>query len=157
MLCIRLQIMKTSTVSPDKQRKDITKILARNLSLAFACGCLGGFLNSIAVWLFGFARITALFNVQIAPTLTASWLYPRIVWGGIWGFLFLLPFFPRKYLYKGIVLSLLPTLIQLFIVFPLKANKGILGIELGSLTPIFVLFFNFVWGITTASWLKISR
>lgn len=149
--------MKTSTVSASTQRKNIAKVIARNSSLAFASGCLGGFFNSITVWLFGFARITALFNVQIAPTLTASWLYPRIVWGGIWGFLFLLPFFPKKYLYKGILLSLFPTLIQLFIVFPLKANKGILGIELGSLTPIFVLFFNFVWGITAAFWLKISR
>ena len=149
--------MKSSTVSPPKQKKDITKIIAKNLSLVFAAGCLGGFLNSITVWLFGIAGITALFNVQIAPTLTAAWLYPRIVWGGIWGFLFLLPFFPRKYLYKGILLSLLPTLIQLFVVFPLKANKGIMGIELGSLTPIFVILFNCVWGITAAFWLKISK
>ncbi|MGB3642470.1 MAG: hypothetical protein WBA39_33545 [Rivularia sp. (in: cyanobacteria)] len=149
--------MESSTISSPKQKKEIIKIIARNLSLVFAAGCLGGFLNSIAVWLFGFAGITALFNVQIAPNLTASWLYPRIVWGGIWGFLFLLPFFSRKYLYKGILLSLLPSLVQLFIVFPLKANKGILGVELGSLTPIFVLLFNFVWGITVAFWLKISK
>lgn len=149
--------MKTSKVLPVKQKKNIAKIIARNLSLTFASGCIGGFLNSITVWLFGLAGITGLFNVQIAPTLTAPWLYPRIVWGGIWGFLFILPFFQNKYLYKGILLSLLPTLIQLFIVFPLKANKGIIGAELGSFTFIFVLFFNFIWGITTAFWLKISK
>jgi hypothetical protein len=149
--------MKSSIVSPPKQKKDIPRIIVRNLSFVFAAGCLGGFVNSIAVWLFGYVGITALFKVQIAPTLTASWLYPRIVWGGIWGFVFLLPFLQRKYLYKGILLSLLPSLVQLFIVFPLKANKGILGVELGSLTPIFVLIFNFVWGITAAFWLKISK
>jgi len=156
-MCIRLQIMKTSKLSPVKQKKDITKIFVRSISIMFASGCIGSFLNSITVWLFGFVGITALLNVQIAPTLTASWLYPRIVWGGIWGFPFVLPFFTIKYLYKGILLSLLPTVIQLFVVFPLKANKGILGAELGSLTPMFVLFFNFVWGITTAFWLKISK
>ena len=149
--------MKNSTISTPKQKKDIAKIIARNLSFTFASGCLGGFVNSIAVWLFGLAGITALFNVQIAPTLTASWLYPRIVWGGIWGFVFLLPFFPIKYLYKGVLLSLLPTLVQLFVVFPLKANKGIMGVELGSLTPIFVIFFNCIWGITAAFWLKIIK
>ena len=149
--------MKANTISSPKQKKDIYRIVARNLSLVFAAGCLGGFLNSIAVWLFGLIGITGLFNVQIAPTLTAPWLYPRIVWGGIWGLLFLLPFFPRKYILKGVLLSLFPTLVQLFIVFPLQAKKGILGVELGSLTPLFVLFFNFIWGITTGLWLKISR
>ncbi len=149
--------MKTNTISSPKQKKDIYRIVARNLSLVFAAGCLGGFFNSIAVWIFSLAGITGLFNVQIAPTLTAPWLYPRIVWGGIWGLLFLLPFFPRKYIFKGLLLSLFPTLVQLFIVFPLQAKKGILGVELGILTPVFVLFFNFIWGITTGLWLKISK
>lgn len=149
--------MKSNTISSPQEKKDIARIIARNLSLTFASGCLGGFLNSLTVWLFGYIGITALFNVQIAPDLTASWLYPRIIWGGIWGFLFVLPFYQRKYIYKAILLSLIPTLVQLLIVFPLKANKGILGVELGSLTPIFVLFFNFVWGITAALWLKISK
>ncbi len=149
--------MKSNTISSTEQKQDNIRIFIRNLSIVFAAGCLGGLLNSLMVWTFGFTGITAIFNVQIAPTLTPSWLYPRIVWGGIWGFVFLLPFYQRKYLWKGILLSLLPTLVQLFIVFPLQAKKGILGVELGSLTPVFVLLFNFVWGITAAFWLKISR
>ncbi|MEB3215710.1 MAG: hypothetical protein VKN72_05535 [Nostocales cyanobacterium 94392] len=149
--------MKNNTISSTEENKDIARIFMINLSLVFAAGCLGGVLNSLTVWIFGFAGITALFNVKIVPTLTASWLYPRIVWGGIWGFLFILPFYQRKYFFKGILFSLFPSLIQLFIVFPLQAKKGILGVELGSLTPVFVLLFNFVWGITTAFWLKITK
>ncbi|MBE9216167.1 hypothetical protein IQ247_26500 [Plectonema cf. radiosum LEGE 06105] len=149
--------MKSNIISSPEQNQDIAKSFTRNLSLVFTSGCLGGLLNSLTVWVFGFGGITGLFNIQIAPTLTASWLYPRIVWGGIWGFLFLLPFYQRKYLLKGIVLSLFPTLVQLFIIFPLQAKKGVLGVELGSLTPVFVLFFNLIWGITAAFWLKISR
>ncbi|NJL78318.1 MAG: hypothetical protein HC836_21330 [Richelia sp. RM2_1_2] len=148
--------MKSNTISSPEQKQDIASF-TRNISLVFASGCLGGLLNSITVWLFGFVGITSLFNVQIAPTLTAFWLYPRIVWGGIWGFLFLIPFYRNKYVLKGILLSLIPTLVQLLMVFPLQAKKGIFGIELGSLTPIFVIIFNFVWGITAAFWLKISK
>jgi hypothetical protein len=30
--------------------------------------------------------------VAIAPALKLSWLYPRIVWGGLWGLVFVFPF-----------------------------------------------------------------
>ena len=59
--------------------------------LAFSAGALGGLANSLAVWLFGALGITLALGVGIAPGLTPAWLYPRIVWGGLWGFLFLLP------------------------------------------------------------------
>ena len=143
----------TSTSNHTIEQKDLKRIRARKLTLVFASGCLGGTLNSITVWLFGAIGITALFGVAIAPELTSAWLYPRIVWGGIWGSLFLLPFSQRNYLIRGVLYSLFPTLVQLFIVFP-QADKGIMGVELGRLTPVFVLFFNAIWGITTGLWLK---
>jgi hypothetical protein len=130
------------------------KDFARNMTLTFASGCLGGLLNSLTVWFFGSVGITSLFGVSLAPSLTPAWLYPRIVWGGLWGFLFLLPFLKKNDFYRGIFYGLFPTLVSLFIVFPLQAKKGIMGIELGRLTPIFVLFFNSVWGVSTAYWLK---
>jgi hypothetical protein len=43
---------------------------------------------------------------------------------------------------------------MLFVVFPLKAGKGMGGLELGTLTPLFVLIFNWVWGAAAACWLK---
>ena len=63
----------------------------KKLSIFFAAGCLGALANSIAVWLFGYLGITSSFGVSIAPSLSPNWLYPRIVWGGIWGLLFILP------------------------------------------------------------------
>jgi hypothetical protein len=30
----------------------------------------------------------------------------------------------------------------------------LMGLDLGSLTPVFVLFFNAVWGLTAAFWLR---
>ena len=124
------------------------------LSAVFAAGCLGGLVNSLAVWLFGSVGITSAFGVKIAPTLSAAWLYPRIVWGGIWGALFLLPLFENRIVLRGLFFSLGPTLVQLLVVFPLKANKGFMGLDLGLLTPAFVIFFNAVWGITAAIWMR---
>jgi hypothetical protein len=109
------------------------------LSHTFAAGCFGGLIYSLVVWLFGHYHLAYLFGVKISPSLTPPWLYPRIVWGGIWGFLFLLPLRSGSAVRNGLLLSLGPTLVQLFVVFPYKAHKGFLGMELGTLTPLFVL------------------
>ena len=67
----------------------------RDLSLAFAAGAVGALANSIAVWLAGDHGLTAALGLKVAPELTAAWLYPRLVWGGIWGLLLVLPILER--------------------------------------------------------------
>lgn len=129
----------------------------KEVSLTFAAGVLGGLANSLTVWLFGLVGLNQLLGVSLAPALTPAWLYPRLVWGGLWGWLFLLRFPRLTYLSRGLVFSLGPSLVQIFLVFPLKAQKGVGGIELGYLTPLLVLFFNAVWGLITALWLRWSR
>ncbi len=130
------------------------KKLAKRLTVIFAAGCLGGLANSLAVWLFGAYGVTKTLGVRIAPDLSPIWLYPRLVWGGIWGLLFLLPVFRSNVLKRGLLLSLGPTIIQLFVVFPYKADQGMMGMGLGALTPLLVFVFNAIWGITVAIWLR---
>jgi len=130
------------------------KKLAKRLTVIFAAGCLGGLANSLAVWLFGAYGVTKTLGVRIAPDLSPVWLYPRLVWGGIWGLLFLLPVFRSSALKRGLLLSLGPTIIQLFVVFPYKADQGMMGMGLGALTPLLVFVFNAIWGITVAIWLR---
>jgi hypothetical protein len=129
----------------------------RTLSLVFAAGCVGAVANSLVVWLFGDVGVNAALGVKIAPKLTPAWLYPRIVWGGLWGFLFLLPVLRSSLLARGLLFSLGPSLAMLVVVFPMKAKKGMLGLDLGSMTPVLVLFFNAVWGVTSAIWLRLNR
>ena len=131
--------------------------LAKKITLVFGAGCLGGLANSLAVWIFGLYGITSAFGVKIAPQLSAAWLYPRIVWGGIWGVLFLLPLMKRNIWTRGLIFSLGPTLVQLFVIFPLKANKGMMGLDLGALTPVAVVIFNAIWGVTAAIWLRLTH
>ena len=129
----------------------------KKLLICFSAGCLGALANSLVVWWFGELGIARWAGVSIAPSLTPGWLYPRIVWGGIWGLLFVLPFLRSRFLLKGTLLSLLPTAVQLFVIFPYKANKGPAGLSLGMWTPAFVLVYNWVWGIVAAVTIKYSK
>ncbi len=127
--------------------------LIRRISAAFSGGCLGGLINSLCVWIFGLLGITTFLGVKIAPAIIPAWLYPRIVWGGIWGILFLLPWGRGSVILRGLIFSLGPTAVQLLVVFPLKAQKGLLGLSLGALTPLFAVIFNAIWGIMAAWWI----
>ncbi|MFZ5449712.1 MAG: hypothetical protein ACOZFS_13855 [Thermodesulfobacteriota bacterium] len=129
----------------------------KNLSLVFAAGLWGGLLNGLAIWLFGWLGVPQILRVQIAPPLTTALLYPKLVWGGIWGLLFLLPLGRLSLPVRGLIFSLGPTLAQLFWVFPLKAQKGMLGLQLGYLTPLLVVFYNAIWGIAAGLWLQWVR
>ena len=128
----------------------------KKVSLAFAAGCLGGLINSLVVWLCGAVGITQLLGVALAPGFTKVWLYPRLVWGGLWGWLFLIPLKGVSNPLRGLIFSLGPSLAQLVVFFPWQGD-GLLGLQRGYLTPLLVLFFNGVWGLVTAFWYKFSR
>lgn len=129
--------------------------MVKRLSCAFSAGAIGGLINSAAVWLFGLLGITVALGVKIAPHLSPAFLYPRIVWGGLWGLLFLIPILKGSIYVRGFVYSLGPSAVMLFIVFP-NMGKGVYGLSLGMLTPVFVILFNFIWGIAAAFWYKNS-
>jgi hypothetical protein len=130
--------------------------MLKKTMICFSAGCIGALANSVVAWWLGDFGITAKLGVSMAPALTPAWLYPRIVWGGIWGLLFLLPMLSSKPVLKGSILSLFPTIVQLFVVFP-RAHRGFGGIELGVLTPLVVLFCNWIWGVVTAMAVRMSR
>jgi hypothetical protein len=127
----------------------------RNLSLIFAAGAFGGLVKALVAWGFGAAGINALMGSKMAMALTPMWIYTHVVWGAIWAFLFFLPL-RGSYYGRGALYSLGQTLIQLVIIFP-KMGKGMLGLELGYMTPILIIFFGVIWGLATAFWLKFSR
>jgi hypothetical protein len=123
------------------------------LAVCFTAGVLGALANSLAVWGFGRWGVTALAGVNLAPALTAAWLYPRLVWGGLWGLIYFLtvnsPRRRRQWVRKGLWIGLLPTVAQLFYFFPYHTPFGPMGVGLGNFTALFVVLFNFVWGFFT--------
>jgi hypothetical protein len=127
---------------------------ARRLALVFAAGAFGALANSVALWAAGASGLHEALGVRIAPSITAAFLYPRIVWGGLWGLLFLLPLASQRWVAQGLALSLFPTLFQLLVVFPYRTSAGTLGTGLGTLTPVVVVAANAVWGVAASGWLR---
>jgi hypothetical protein len=128
----------------------------RKISACFAGGTLGALVDSINIWGLGKFGITALLGIGLRPEFSPAWLYPRLVWGGIWGLLFMLPLLEKQVVTRGIVFSLAPTAMVLFVVFP-GMGKGTYGLGFGILTPILVILLNFIWGIVAAYWYRQSR
>jgi hypothetical protein len=126
---------------------------ARSLSLFFAAGVVGALANSVLAWLFGQLGVPQALGVELAPSWSPGWLYPRLVWGGLWGLLFVLPL-TANVVQRGLVVALAPALFQLFVVFPVWQGRGIGGLEHGALTPLFVIVYAAVWGVTASWWVK---
>jgi hypothetical protein len=130
--------------------------VAGSLSVFFAAGALGAFANSLVAWSLGELGVARALGVAIQPELSPAWLYPRLVWGGLWGGLFVLPLSSQAWLRRGLILSLGPTLVQLLVVFPAR-GAGVLGLGLGVVTPLFVLILNGVWGLVASWWVASVR
>lgn len=130
--------------------------VAGSLSLFFAAGALGGLANSLVAWSSGELGVTRALGVALHPDLSPASLYARVVWGGLWGGLFVLPLAGRSWIRRGLILSLGPSLVQLLVVFPSR-GAGALGLALGTLTPLLVLVFNAVWGLVASWWVASVR
>jgi hypothetical protein len=124
----------------------------RNIVAALLAGAFGGWVNGIALWLLGQLGVNQALGFAMAPPMTWSFLLPRLLYGGLWGLLFLIPFWPGRPYAKGALLSLAPTTYMLFKVLPVNLDQGVLGLGLGPGTPFMVLFYNVIWGIA-AGWL----
>jgi hypothetical protein len=138
-------------------KSTVLRDIPRRLTPVFAAGCFGGLVYCLAAWLFGAAGITTGLGVRLAPHLTPAWLYPRVVWGGLWGLLLLLPVLRDWPLMRAVALGLAPALVQLFLVFPLQTRWGLLGLRLGTLTPLFIVIFNVLWGVGAVAWLQLAE
>eukprot|EP00891_Asterochloris_glomerata_P007390 jgi/Astpho2/7390/Aster-01979 len=100
---------------------------ANLVSCALTAGAVGGVVNSLIAPVFGVLHITTALGVAIAPP------------------------FDKEQAVQAYIVTLklcivsariIPSLVQIFLVFPLTTNAGIGGVKLGILTPLFVLVFN---------------
>ena len=129
----------------------------KNALIVFAAGCLGALIQCLVMWLFSRYGIAHSLNVNLHGSIAPVWLYPRIVWGGMWGFLFLLPILSSSVFARSFVIALIPAGVQLFVIYPFYEGKGVAGLSLGLLTPFLVLFFYWVWALAATITLKITK
>lgn len=127
----------------------------RKFAFAFASGCIGALAYGIFLWLLAGLGIAGALGVTLDVPADldgmVQWLYSRIVWGGIWGFLFVAPILPEEWLKRGFLISLAPALAMLFIFLPWHSPAGFLGLNAGLLTPVILLAAHAVWGVVAAA------
>ena len=127
--------------------------MIRRISGAFTGGAIGGLVDSVNITILGEMGISNLLRVTMKPDFTAPWLYQRMIWGGIWMLLLLLPLWKKQTVLRGCLFSLLPSAMMLFVVLP-DMGKGFLGLGFGTLTPMVVIGLNLIYGIVAAYWYK---
>ena len=126
-------------------------------SVWFAAGVFGGLLNAVFVWGTGQIGLNQAVGIAIKPPWSTELLYGKLVWGGIWGCLFY--FLGKQWeltLGCALLVSLAPTAVQLFYVFPAMAKKGMMGKDLGRWTWLYLIAANAVWALGAYGWFKAS-
>jgi len=123
----------------------------RNISLVFTGGAIGAFIDSFNIWFMGKVGISDLIGITMKPEFTAPWLYKRMIWGGIWMLLLLIPVLKNRLYLRGMLFSLVPSAMMLFMVLP-SMGKGLLGLGFGPLMPVVVIGLNLIYGIVASWW-----
>ncbi len=122
-------------------------------AVCFLAGLLGALASSLFLWGAGEYGLSNLLGVNIRASLTESWLSPRLIIGGLWGFGYFFvvgtPRHRRFWIRKALWFSLLPSAFTLFYLYPYVEHRGLAGFELGMLTPVMILLCNLVWGFFT--------
>jgi hypothetical protein len=124
--------------------------MLRRFAVSYFGGAVGAVASSLCLYLAARADLLSLIGVTLNPKLSWTWLEPRIVWGGIFGLGY--PLVARlryRPVRAGLLLSLVPSGLQLFYFFP-QQGHGLLGDSFGTLTPFVVLAANAVWGWVVA-------
>lgn len=126
---------------------------ARNFSLALAAGLLGALANRIALWALGLAGVIPAQQIAFpVPEPLRLWFYTALVWGALWGLLFLLPWRAKWWL-RGIVFGFGPTLGVWLVIYPLVANAGLFGLNRGPMALVIPFIANnIVWGLVASWW-----
>ena len=104
----------------------------RNLSLVFVAGCWGGLWEQPGGMARRISRDRPGSRGPDRPSVNPGFRLCQAGCGAAFGgLLFLLPLGRWSFPARGLLFSLAPTLVQLCLVFPVMAHKGVLGLQLG--------------------------
>lgn len=123
--------------------------LFRRAALYYAAASLGGLAVVLTACSLSQLGVPRAVGVAVNPPLELGWIYRAMVWGGIWGFIFLLPIAIRPLWLKGLVLTLAPVLAALIYFGPARGGV-IFALDKGELAPFYIYLINIPWGLVTA-------
>jgi hypothetical protein len=134
---------------------NVISLWIRNISLAFMAGCIGGLIFALLLGLSNLVGLSNLLGVGFKARLTPLWIYTNIVYGGIWGLLFLIPWLSKWPLLKGFLFSLIPTLLIFFLLMPLLS--GFFNTHFSQQTYWFIFVVNAIAGICAGVWIMLAE
>jgi len=123
--------------------------MIKRLAAAYFGGALGAMVVTLVLW--GAARAGLFKEIDVAWRTSLSWedsIAPNLLLGSLWGLG--LPLLRKRIpdlVRACLVLSMAPAIAQLFFWMP-QAGHGMLGVELGALTPVVILAACLLWGYT---------
>ncbi len=125
--------------------------LFRQLSLAFAAGAVGVLALVLFLWALREAGVMTSLGVRVPAPKMPDFLYSRIVWGGIWAFLFVLPILHKQWFWRGIAVGVLASLASIFYFNPAWKNAAFTFV-------ILIFVANAIWGVVASGWYRaVSR
>ncbi len=130
----------------------------RELALCFGAGAAGGLAKGLLVLACSYFPVTAVLGRHLANALHPqnlphdNGLYARIVWGGLYAFLFLLPVARGSLLLSGLLWGAVISAVQ-WLVLPLLHG----GLSFSLMPVLATLILNSCWGLVTALLLRWIR
>lgn len=123
--------------------------MLRKAALYYAAASLGGLAVALTAWVLGSIGVPEALGVALKPALQKATIYRLMVWGGIWGLIFLLPIVLKPLWLKALVFTLAPVLVALLVVVPMRGGELLL-LDKGALAPFYIYLINIPWGLITA-------
>ena len=123
-------------------------------SKVFAAGAFAGFVQTVVLWILAQVGLFRLLSEPFDFPLNPSLLYQRMIFGGVWALLFLVPLLrTAPHGQRGLSIGLLRALLTLLLINPFVDQVGVLGLNFGWAWPLIVLFSNLLWGFLAGYWL----
>lgn len=128
----------------------------KDLTIGYAAGSLGGLFHALIFWAvvrYGIAAdIGVHFSVPQHLSQAGHLISFQVIWGGIFGFLLAISIWGGAWFKRGLLLSLVPTLVMLLYVFPFVTGGGMFGLDHGNFAFVVVLVVNAIYGLITSAW-----
>ncbi|MBE0500271.1 MAG: hypothetical protein IBX47_02430 [Desulfuromonadales bacterium] len=120
------------------------------ISVCFCAGILGALVGLGVISAWGMVGLPDLPISTVRPLLAPAGLYPRLVWGGLWGVLFFLTVGSARtrkhWIQKGVLVSLVPTFYYLIFYLPEQISSGS---DFSLVALAVVIAVNLIWGFFT--------
>src|SRR5262249_49041017 len=118
--------------------------ILRQLTLGFGAGAFGACILSLVIFVLGRFGLPERFGVAMPPFDLPAF-YRVVVWGGIWGFLFVVPVMSRLWWLKGIIIGLIATAAAAFFFSP-ELGRG------PAMLLVYAVVINAIWGVAAGFW-----